>query len=168
MIAVTDSGPLISLAKLNHLRLLPILYDTVILPQAVYDEAVTEGLRRGYVDANVTDAFLRRMKWLPIAPTRIPPDFAGSSRLGRGEREAITLAGEHQALLLIDEDYARSIAASMGLLTTGTLGILTEAYLRSLISADVLDDLLATIERRDDIWIHPDLCRHVRREVLER
>ncbi len=117
MNAVTNSGPLIVLAKLNHLRLLSAMYDTVIVPQAVYDEVVTVGLRHGYPDANVADAFLRRMKWSPVAVT---------------------------------------------------LGILIGAYRRGFLSADALDELLAAIENRDDIWIHPEMCRRARREVLGR
>jgi predicted nucleic acid-binding protein len=36
MTVVTDSGPLIVLAKTSHLHLLPILYSEVIMPPAVY------------------------------------------------------------------------------------------------------------------------------------
>jgi predicted nucleic acid-binding protein len=36
MTVVTNSGPLIALAKLNRLDLLPSLYGEVIIPQAVY------------------------------------------------------------------------------------------------------------------------------------
>ena len=57
MIAVADSGPMIALAKLNHLRLLPAMYERVVIPRAVYDEVVTIGLRRGYPDASVAEAF---------------------------------------------------------------------------------------------------------------
>ncbi|MCX7706494.1 MAG: DUF3368 domain-containing protein [Anaerolineae bacterium] len=168
MNAVTNSGPLIVLAKLNHLRLLPAMYDTVIVPQAVYDEVVTVGLRRGYPDANVADAFLRRMKWSPVSVTDVLPELDSHVRLGRGEREALTLAKLHDALLLIDEDHARTIAEQLNVRHIGTLGILIGAYRRGLLSADALDELLAAIENRDDIWIHPEVCRRARQEVLGR
>ena len=65
MIAVINSGPLIALAKLNELRVLPALYGTVIIPQAVYTEAVVVGLARGYQDAKLAQIFLKRMRWEP-------------------------------------------------------------------------------------------------------
>ena len=43
MTAVANSGPLIVLAKVNHLHLLPSLYGEVIIPQAVFREAVVVG-----------------------------------------------------------------------------------------------------------------------------
>ncbi len=42
MTVVTNSGPLIALAKLNRLDLLPSLYGEVIIPQAVYHKAVVD------------------------------------------------------------------------------------------------------------------------------
>ena len=168
MIAVADSGPLISLAKLDHLRLLPVLYERVVIPRAVYDEVVTIGLRRGYPDARIADVFLRRMKWRPEPAVDALPELGNDVRLGRGEREALTLAKTHSALVLMDEDYGRAIADQLGLAHVGTLGILTASYRRGLLSADALDELLVSIESRDDIWIHPELCGRVRREVLGR
>ena len=38
MIAVADSGPLIALAKLNHLRLLPAIYGPIYYPQVGFAE----------------------------------------------------------------------------------------------------------------------------------
>lgn len=70
--------------------------------------------------------------------------------------------------MLIDEDYARTIAEELGLAHIGTLGILSSAYRHGLLSADALDELLTAIENRDDIWIHPEVCRRARREVLGR
>ena len=168
MIAVADSGPMIALAKLNQLRLLPAIYNTVMIPRAVYDEVVTMGLRRGYPDASIADAFLRRMKWQPVAVVDVLPELGSDIRLGRGEREALTLAKTHNALVLMDEDNAWIIADQLGLAHIGTLGILTEACRRGLLSADALDELLVSVESRDDIWIHPELCGRVRREVLGR
>ena len=168
MIAVADSGPLISLAKLDYLHLLPVLYERVVMPRAVHDEVVTIGLRRGYPDARIADVFLRRMKWRPEPAVDALPELGNDVRLGRGEREALTLAKTHSALVLMDEDYGRTIADQLGLAHVGTLGILIASFRRGLLFADALDDLLVSIESRDDIWIHPELCGRVRREVLGR
>ena len=67
----------------------------------------------------------------------------------------------------IDEIYARSVADQMGLRTAGSLGILVKAYRKGNLTLEMLEELLATIENREDIWIHPGLCGDVRREVLD-
>jgi predicted nucleic acid-binding protein len=164
--ATTNTGPLIALAKLNHLHLLPTLYGQLVVPQAVYDECVIVGQTRGYSDADVIQAFLKDIGVLPATPRTLPPRVAGDVRLGHGEIEAIALAEQHQSLLLIDEVYARAIAQQMNLQTVGSLGILVEAYQRGNLAANVLDELLITIEQRKDIWIQPGLCERIRREVL--
>ena len=166
MIAVTDAGPLIVLAKLNHLYLLSALYREVIIPRAVYREVVIEGQARGYPDARMIRSFLQNRNWEPKAPSTIPLELQQDIRLGAGEREALALAKEYQAIVLMDEVYARSIAESIGLKTVGSLGVLVEAYRKGVLSSVVLDQLLVTIEVRDDIWVHPALCERVRREVL--
>ena len=38
MIVVPDTTPLISLLKINHLNLLEKLYDSVLIPKAVFSE----------------------------------------------------------------------------------------------------------------------------------
>ena len=68
MTAVSNSGPLIVLAKINHLHLLPTLHGDVLIPQAVYDEAVVIGRVRGYRDAETIESFLNSMGWLPETP----------------------------------------------------------------------------------------------------
>lgn len=168
MIVVTNTGPLIVLAKLNHLHLLGALYERVVVPQAVYYEAVVHGQARGYSDASLIESFLRGKGWVPEVPASVPAELQTDVRLGQGERQAIALAQERQALLLMDEVYARSVAERMGLRTVGSLGILVAAYRRGLLTADVLELLLVTIEARKDIWVHPRLCERVRREVLNR
>lgn len=41
---VSDTGPLIALAAINHLNLLEKLISSVIVPQAVHDEIIAGGL----------------------------------------------------------------------------------------------------------------------------
>jgi predicted nucleic acid-binding protein len=49
--AVSDTSPLIWLAKVGKLCLLKNLFGEVIIPQEVYAEAVDEGLKHGFSDA---------------------------------------------------------------------------------------------------------------------
>ncbi|MBU0512318.1 MAG: DUF3368 domain-containing protein [Chloroflexi bacterium] len=166
MIAVTDSGPLIALAKLNHLHLLSTLYDDVLIPRAVYHEVVVVGQMRGYPDADVLQVFLDNAGWQTTNVSKIPPALIGDIRLGKGEIEAIALAWEHQTPLLLDEIYARAVAERMGLASIGTLGVLVEAYRGGHLFAGGFAELLATIESRNDIWIHPSLCQRIRNDIL--
>ena len=43
MTVISDASPLVNLARIGALHLLPELYDTVTLPEAVWTEVVTEG-----------------------------------------------------------------------------------------------------------------------------
>src|SRR5882762_11758352 len=62
--------------------------------------------------------------WIEVHSVAFCKD-AGLQNLDRGEREAIQLAEEQRArLLLIDERLGRSEAKRRGIATTGTLGIL--------------------------------------------
>ena len=73
------------------------------------------------------------LEWLEIRATTAPPDRT-LSHLGQGERQAIQLAEELSAeLLLVDEKAARREAAKRNLRTTGTLGILDLAADKGLV-----------------------------------
>ena len=78
--------------------------------------------------------------WLEVrAPAAIDPNI----KLGLGEMEAICLARElHADTVLIDERKAAKLAQQMGLLVTGTLGVLVTASQRGMIRlGPVLDAL---------------------------
>jgi predicted nucleic acid-binding protein len=67
-------------------------------------------------------------EWVRIVDVRETADQA-LRELGAGEREAIILAQDRGAevLLLMDEIRGRSEAARRGIVTTGTLGVLDAA-----------------------------------------
>lgn len=44
MVVVSDTSPLINLAAIQHLWLVPEIYGPVIIPQAVFNEIVVEGI----------------------------------------------------------------------------------------------------------------------------
>jgi predicted nucleic acid-binding protein len=96
---------------------------------------------------------------------RVQSSMILPAALGLGEREAILLAEEVDADILISDDAAaRLIASQRGLRFTGTLGILREARDQGLIPS-ALSLLLDLRQRR--LWISGALVEMVRREERE-
>jgi predicted nucleic acid-binding protein len=154
---------LMALAKLNALPLLKRLYGMVIISQKVYEEVVIEGLARGYSDVAVVELFWEQQRWSPmvVEPEEIPRELRGV-RLDPEERESLYLASKsRETLLLVDDEVARAIARERGIQIKGTLGFLVEAFRKKLLPLEELEFLFAQIEKREDIWISPDLCRQV-------
>lgn len=156
MRVVLDSGPVIHLSWINRLDLLDTLFEEVLLPIAVRNEIVAASpgtLGRMNIAASLTQ------DWLQIHDVRttLPP-----VALGRGEVEAIILAEEMRADLLITDDAAaRTLASQRGLIVTGTLGVLYAARRRGLIPAVV--PLLLTL-RQNGFWISAKLVETIQRE----
>ena len=147
MIVVSNSSPLIALARISCLDLLQALYTQVFMPQAVHQEVV--GLNQEREGA----ATIATASWLKVC--MIQDSIAVKllqEQLDRGESEAIVLALEISAqLLLIDEARGRRIAQSRGITHIGTIGILILAKRQKLIpSGTLLLDLLSEIGFRMD------------------
>ena len=121
-IIVTNTTPIISLALVGQLNLLHRLYDQVVIPPAVQNEILAGGA------SGIGIAELKKSDWLIVAALRDSSRADLLSDLDRGEAEAIALAQELGAgLLIIDERIARKHARRLGLKITGTLGVLLEA-----------------------------------------
>lgn len=88
------------------------------------------------------------------------------AQLDRGEAEAIVLALERRAdVLLVDERRGRRVTAAFGLRVIGLLGMLAEAKRIGLIERvkPVLNDLIG----RAGFWIGADLHAKVLAELGE-
>lgn len=73
--------------------------------------------------------------WIEVRAVKIPQEEA-LPELDRGERDAILLAQEtHADILLIDEKQGRAEARRRGITTTGKLGVLLAAGARGLLDA---------------------------------
>lgn len=83
----------------------------------------------------------------------------GEMTEGRGEKEAIALALDLSALIVLDDKRARSYARRVGLRLTGTLGVLLRLYRLGLASRDLEEDLRLLQEA--DMRITPELRRMV-------
>jgi predicted nucleic acid-binding protein len=152
LIVVSDTSPLLNLARINKLEILGSLYHQVLIPHAVHQELTASGY--DLVKSAPTP-------WLIVATPK-DQDRVRALRgdLDPGEAEAIVLAIElHADLLLVDERRGRRIAASLGLQITGLLGVLADAKQAGLIDRikPVLDELI----RDARFWIGADLYARV-------
>ncbi len=122
MIAVSNSSPLVSLARIGRLNLLASFYKRILIPVEVYNEVTVAG--RGLPGAEE----VRKANWIEVASREslVDPSLEEACRnLGAGERGAILLAKSLQAdVVLLDEWKARRIARDAGLSIVGCLGIL--------------------------------------------
>ena len=123
---VFDTGPLIILYQIGLLPILRNLYERLSIPEAVRDE-----LLKGPSGQAILASGLVEVKPVSdIGSVEILRAF-----LDEGEAEAIQLARELQATIIIDERRGRRAAKSLGLKVRGTLGILLELKRRGLIDS---------------------------------
>lgn len=161
MIVVSDTSPINNLAAINQLHLLQQLYETVIIPQAVYRELT---------DPNFPVAGSAEVQTLEWIKTRSISDRTVietlSNELDIGEAEAIALALELNAdQVLIDERRGRLVAARLKLHYTGILGILVEAKNQRLIAA--VKPLLDALIDRAGFWVAKELYDSILQFVNE-
>jgi predicted nucleic acid-binding protein len=142
MIVISDTTPILSLIKIDRLKILEELYKKIIIPKAVYDELIIN------IDYQDEIDIIKRCTFIQIENVEENLSVVLLQRelkLDRGESEAIVLAKNINAdLIIIDERKARRIAKDVGLKVTGTLGILVEAKQQGLIKElkSLLDELM--------------------------
>lgn len=159
MIVVADTSPLNYLILIGEEKLLPKLFGRVVIPRVVFDELQAAG-----ASVEVREWANNLPEWIEIKQAKLT---AGSALdiLDAGEREAILLAQELAAdLLLVDDRQARRAAADFGIAITGTLGILDKAAREGLI------DLETAIKRmqKTNFRIADDLIQKLIKESEKR
>ena len=128
MIVVSDTTPLTYLVLVGKQDILRLLFGQVIVPEAVMRE-----LQAAAAPPEVRQWLSNRPAWLETKQAATPPDTT-LSHLDEGEREAIQLAKELEAdLLIIDERTGRDEALRRGLPVIGTLAVLEAAAERGLL-----------------------------------
>lgn len=119
---VSDTGPIIGLAKINRIYLLKNLAEEVIIPPMVYKELFGKTGAESTQIENALHDFIRIKNELPLDKTTamILAD------LDEGEKQAIALSSvsEGNVLLLIDDRAGRAAADKLNVPSTGLIGIL--------------------------------------------
>ena len=158
---VSNTSPIINLACIGHLELLPALFGEIVVPPAVFREVTAD-----QPDAPGAMA-IRMASWVRQQPVENQPLVASLRlELDSGEAEAIACALEAKAkLLLIDERRGRLVAQRLGIPVTGLLGALLIARKRGLISG--IRPLLDALRHTAGFWISDALYARVLAEAGE-
>ncbi len=159
---VLDSSAVIALSSVGLLEKVARLFDRVVVPRAVYEEAVVRGAGRpgsrelrGLVESGRVELLAPKDRWL-VEALHDP--------LGLGEAEAITLALEQGCVVVLDDRVARLKARAMGLPLMGTLRLLRMAYDAGLLSLDELVNALEDL-RRHGFRVTDDIIKRILEEL---
>src|SRR5216683_8317977 len=123
MKAVSNTTPLRYLIAIEQEHLLGQLFEKVFVPVAVHEELT---------DPRTPEIVRRRVMslpaWFEVRTVQESQTTTFPATLHRGERQSILLAEALRAdVLLIDEQFGRTIALSRNLPLSGTLGVLERA-----------------------------------------
>ncbi len=136
---------------IQKLWILEKLYGNVIIPEAVLYELEKLKLNKLNI-SQITDS-----TWIKIRPVMNESLVAIlSESLDRGESEAIVLAQELRAdLLIIDEIKGRNYAKKLNIRIIGLVGILVQAKIEGILEnvGEILDEL----KHKAGFWISQEL-----------
>jgi len=144
---VSDSTPLIFLAKAGRLDLLR----EVLIPEAVFDEAVTQGKAIGMSDASIIEAAVER--WINVVQVEAEVELEygfldDNMRLGLGEREALKLCKQLNAeYFVVDDREARRVSRILNIVPLGTCGVIVKACRQGSVSSKEALHMLDTLVR---------------------
>lgn len=155
MIVIADMSPISYLVLIDAVDLLPPLYGHILIPTAVHKE-----LTASQAPVKVRAWCNEPPSWLEIREISDKVDPNLSEILDSGESEAIQLAKELDAdLLLIDELAGRKIAVDNGPRVVGLVGVLATAARRGLID---VEEAILRIETTN-FYISEDLIEFLRK-----
>jgi predicted nucleic acid-binding protein len=128
---VSNTGPIIGLAKIGMLDLLKALAGEVLIPPFVQKELF------GRTGAETTPIENALGDFIKVCSVNVlePSEADVLSELDEGERQAVSLASalNEDILLLIDDRAGRRVARRLGVAVTGLIGLLVVAKERGLV-----------------------------------
>lgn len=156
----SNSSPLILLAKINKLELIKEVYKKVHIPIEVYNEVVVKGKEEKYSDAFIIEKYINDFIFVVELKNNYKKEADKWNKiLGTGESEAITLALQEKAeLLLMDNLEPRKIAEIKNIRCRSTPGILLEALKKKIISPKEYEDGIKRLS--EFAWLSGDIVAY--------
>jgi len=155
--AVSDSTPLILLAKIGRLELLKTIFNNIYIPEAVTNKVVTKGKNLNQPDAYIIEKATKT--WIHETPVtnEINTEYIyldTNTRLDEGEKQALKLCKQLNAPYFIaDDKEARKVAKLLNIKPIGTLGVTIQALKNGAITQkeaeNIVDDVITSGLRID-------------------
>jgi uncharacterized protein len=155
---VSDTGPIIGLAKIGNISLLEKFANEILIPPMVYKELLGKvGPESEEID-NALKSFIKTTE-LPQIEKKLDNVI---STLDEGEKQAIALAYSYldDILLLMDDRAGREAAYKLRIPVTGLLGLLVRLKEKGFIQ-----DIGSLIEglRQNGYWISDDIIAAIKK-----
>jgi len=151
---VSDTGPIIGLAKIGKIILLKNIADEVIIPPMVYKELFGKiGPESNEID-QALNTFIMVKRDIDVEEA-VKIELAG---LGEGEKQAIGLASrlDNDVILLLDDRAGREVAARLNIFTTGLIGLLLVAKEKGFVES--VGTLIKEL-RNNGYWLSDDIMK---------
>lgn len=167
--STVDASPLIWLAKIGRINLLQKLFGKVVIPEEVYREVVETGLREGLSDALAVKEGVDN-GWIEVSGLNekdielYQKIVEHASEVHRGEAQAIVLARNRNALLLMDESCGRGLAETLGLRVRGTLYIVLFALREGMLDKGEAKEIMLQLVEKG-FRVDPKLLARIFREI---
>jgi len=169
MAAVTNASPLVLLGKLKKLGLLKELFGLIYMPPAVKVEVVDRGRESGApdvfeVEKGLSEGWLKAVK-LSSKQMQKVDRLMRETGLGFGEAQSLVVAKDRELTIILDDREARAVAEAWDLELSGTIAVLYEAFVKSLLDYDELVASLTELSKL--MWVSTDVIAAVMKKARE-
>ncbi len=161
MILIADAAPLIFLAKINQLQLIPCLFEAEILvPSVVKNEVLAP--KSPPDETRLLEAFISECEVVDLYDPKI-----FTTALSFADNCVLTLAERERAdMILSDDRLVRKVAGMEGFRVLGTLGILMYGRGKALLPREKAINLLEVLVARHDFRISATVYNTAHQELL--
>lgn len=144
---VSDSSPIIYLAKLGRLDLLRILYKQVYISEAVQKELTVVDTSEEREAEIIAIKQAIKKSWIKVKHVRLKNKLILSApELSVADKETIELSRKtNSELTLIDDEAARRVARNIGIRSRGTVYVLFESYMKKKMTRAELKRMINTL-----------------------
>ena len=154
MKTLVNTTVLSNFAPVGRLDFLKQLHGHVCLPNEVYEE-ILNGLEEGYgFYVGIEDQIspISEGGWLELVSMVTEEELrlfqSLPRRLHHGEAACLAIASQRNWAFLTDDKLARKMAQDLGIVVSGTLGVLVEAVERGILMIEEGDKLLRAMIAR--------------------